>query len=63
MNEKIDNENILPALLRKETIGRNIFVEQGSALSVGKGNWKYIGPTMERCILNRPIYYNNEDFR
>lgn len=42
--DAMDSENILDALTGKSTTGRLILVEQGGALSIIKGNWKYIEP-------------------
>ncbi len=42
--EAPDSYNILNALLGKTRSGRDILVEQGSTLSIIKGDWKYIEP-------------------
>jgi len=44
VGEAMDSENILDALMGKANKGRSVLVEQGGALSVVKGNWKYIEP-------------------
>ncbi|MGK2863419.1 MAG: sulfatase family protein [Chitinophagaceae bacterium] len=43
-DEAMDSENIWPALVGKSNKGREVLVEQGGALAVIKGNWKYITP-------------------
>ncbi len=40
--DAMDSENIIDALTGKSTKGRLVLVEQGGALSIIKGNWKYI---------------------
>ncbi|MBS1576450.1 MAG: arylsulfatase [Bacteroidetes bacterium] len=40
-----DSENILDALLGKTNKGRDVLVEQGDALTIVKGDWKYIAPS------------------
>jgi arylsulfatase A-like enzyme len=47
-----DSENILPALLGDSPKGREVLVQQASALSLRKGKWKFIpihrGPAVNR---------------
>lgn len=50
-SDELDSENILPALLGNSKTGRKIFVAQGGALSVIKGNWKYIEPRNGPALL------------
>jgi len=70
--DAIDSENIIDALTGKSTKGRLVLVKQGGALSIIKGNWKYIEPTdgpsiyalvsIESGFLKTPQLYNlNED--
>jgi arylsulfatase A-like enzyme len=40
-----DSENMLDAMLGKTNQGRTLLVEQGGALSVINGDWKYITPS------------------
>jgi arylsulfatase A len=40
-----DSENMLDALMGKTNQGRKVLVEQGGALSVINGDWKYITPS------------------
>jgi arylsulfatase A-like enzyme len=40
-----DSENMLDALMGKTNQGRTVLVEQGGALSVINGDWKYIAPS------------------
>ncbi|OQP64175.1 arylsulfatase [Niastella vici] len=42
--EAYDSENMLDALLGKTNTGRTTLVQQGGALSIVKGDWKYITP-------------------
>lgn len=42
--DAIDSENYLNAFLGKTKDGRQVYVEQGGALSLIKGQWKYISP-------------------
>jgi arylsulfatase A-like enzyme len=48
-----DSQNILPALLGEQKIGREALVEQGGGVMLGlrKGNWKFIP---------RPVVKNSE---
>ncbi|KAA6434794.1 arylsulfatase [Rufibacter glacialis] len=39
-----DSENLMPTLLGKSSMGREVLVQQGGALALVKGNWKYIEP-------------------
>ncbi len=50
--DAIDSENQLNAFFGKDKTGRSVYVEQGGALSVIKGEWKYISPA------NGPAVYN-----
>lgn len=70
--DAMDSENIIDALTGKSNKGRLVLVEQGGALSIIKGNWKYIEPTngqsfyelasIESGNLKAPQLYNlNED--
>ncbi|TZF84563.1 sulfatase-like hydrolase/transferase [Pedobacter sp. BS3] len=43
-NDAPDSFNMLNTLLGKTQTGRNVLIEQGGALCVVKGNWKYIEP-------------------
>jgi arylsulfatase A len=43
-HEAPDSYNVLDALLGKTKSGRDVLVKQGGALSLVKGNWKYIEP-------------------
>lgn len=43
-SEARDSENHIDAFLGKTKKGRDVLVQQGGALSVVKGNWKYIAP-------------------
>ena len=40
-----DSQNILPALLGETRQGRQVLVEQGPALALRAGNWKYLPPS------------------
>jgi arylsulfatase A len=42
--EAFDSENTIHALLGKSAKGREIFIEQGGALSIRQGDWKLIEP-------------------
>lgn len=44
-NDAPDSYDVLYALLGKTKTARDLLVQQGGALSVVKGNWKYIEPT------------------
>jgi arylsulfatase A len=50
-----DSKNVLDALLGKSNKGRNILIKQGGALSIIKGDWKYIslgnGPANTNPLL------------
>jgi arylsulfatase A-like enzyme len=50
--DAIDSENHLNAFFGKNKDGRSVYVEQGGALSVIKGEWKYISSA------NGPAFYN-----
>ncbi len=50
-NDAPDSFNMLPALLGKDNKGRNELVEQGGALSLIIGGWKYITPAKGPAIL------------
>lgn len=39
-----DSENLLSSFLGKSQRGRELLIKQGGALTVTKGNWKYISP-------------------
>lgn len=66
--DAMDSENIIDALTGKSTKGRLVLVKQGGALSIIKGNWKYIEPTdgpsiyalvsIESGFLKTPQLYN-----
>jgi arylsulfatase A len=43
-NEAHDSNDVLDALLGKSRSARDVLVQQGGALSLVKGNWKYIEP-------------------
>ena len=43
--DAFDSENVLDALMGKSNRGRTVLVEQGGALAVIKGDWKYITPS------------------
>jgi arylsulfatase A-like enzyme len=40
-----DTINLLPALLGESETGREVLIEQGAALALRKGQWKYIAPS------------------
>jgi arylsulfatase A-like enzyme len=44
LTEPRDSENVLPALLGESKDGRSVLVEQGGALALRQGSWKYIAP-------------------
>ncbi|RXK62436.1 arylsulfatase [Lacibacter luteus] len=44
VGDAIDSENYLNAFLGKTKDGRSVYVEQGGALSIIVGDWKYISP-------------------
>jgi len=48
--EAIDSENILSAFLGKSNQGRSVLIKQGGALSVTKGDWKYITPNKGAAV-------------
>lgn len=50
--DAIDSENYLNAFLGKTKDGRTVYVEQGGALSVIKGHWKYISPAKGPAVYN-----------
>lgn len=66
--ERLDSENMLPALLGKTKKGRSMLVTQGGALGLIKDNWKYIEPSkgvsynkltgIETGNLPQPQLYN-----
>lgn len=43
-DDAMDSENHLNTLLGKNSKGRDVFVEQGGALSIIVGDWKYLPP-------------------
>ncbi len=44
-DEAIDSKDLMPVLMGKTKIGRDVLVEQGlPALAIVKGDWKYIEP-------------------
>jgi arylsulfatase A-like enzyme len=43
--DAFDSENVLDALMGKSNQGRTVLVEQGGALAVINGDWKYITPS------------------
>jgi arylsulfatase A-like enzyme len=45
-----DSENVLDALLGKSKTGRTELIEEGGALSLRLGNWKYIEPNNKQKI-------------
>ena len=42
--EAIDSQNILPALLDINGVGRKMMLEESFTLSLRENNWKYIAP-------------------
>jgi arylsulfatase A-like enzyme len=77
VGEKFDNArapdtvNVLPTLLGESETGRDTLVEQGAALALRQGPWKYIAPTggarmtrntrTETGASNQPQLYNLAD--
>lgn len=47
-----DSKNILSAFLGESKQGRDILIKEGGALSVIKGDWKYISPRAGAAIAN-----------
>lgn len=43
-NQAKDSENLLSAFLGQSQKGRDVLIKQGGAMTVTKGNWKYISP-------------------
>jgi arylsulfatase A-like enzyme len=43
-----DSQNLWPALTGQPAAGRDVYVEQGSGLSLRQGRWKYIEPSNRR---------------
>ena len=48
--EASDSEDVLDALFGKSKMGREVLIGQGGALSILKGNWKYIQPRLGPVI-------------
>src|SRR5690606_8295700 len=43
-NQATDSENLLSVFLGQSQKGRDVLIKQGGAMTVTKGNWKYISP-------------------
>src|SRR5690606_8414569 len=50
IGEALDSETILSAFVGKSNKARDIIIKQGGALSITKGNWKYIAPNKGAMI-------------
>ena len=57
--DAIDSENLLNTLLGKTLTGRNVYIEQGGALSIIAGDWKYLPPNNNPSNTN-PLLTNIE---
>jgi arylsulfatase A-like enzyme len=55
-----DSENVLPALLGEDKIGRALLVEHAARLSLREGNWKYIPPGKGSAVAaNTNVHLGN----